>query len=65
MNKNKLFEVDEGFSDGKVHYLSGQGRPKENNSVNNAPVGSEYSDTLTGEKWIHLKEGWRKVALMA
>lgn len=50
----KLFEVEGGFSDGRIHYLSGSSQPGGDGSFQDAaPIGSSYestSDFLTYKK---------------
>lgn len=63
-----LFETSVGFSDEKVHYLSGAGSPMpgekgDTSQTQAAPIGSSYSDTDTGEKWTKTVSSWRKLAL--
>lgn len=38
----RLFEVEGGFSDGNIHYLSGSGLPGVSQITNDAPVGSRF-----------------------
>jgi hypothetical protein len=64
-----LFEVEGGFSDRKVHYISGEGQPipgesGDTQSTQNAPTGSSYTDITTGEKWTKTPAAWRKLAMV-
>lgn len=43
---HKLFEVEGGYSDGNIHYLSGAGAPSSTTFLNDAPVGSVYEDSV-------------------
>lgn len=52
--RKELLTTNVGFSDGKKHYLSGNGLPGSSAETDDAPKGSEYTDLETGIK--HHKE---------
>jgi hypothetical protein len=43
-----------------VRFTSGEGNPSDENVV----VGSEYTNTATGDKWIKTVNGWKKLAVL-
>ena len=61
-----LVVVEGELSDGKILYLSGEGNPlsRQQEYLKYAPVGSEYSDTETGDKWMKTNNGWKKLAFV-
>lgn len=57
-----LFRVEVGFADDNVHYLSGAGAPS-GTLATDAPVGSSWQDTSTGDAYTKLTAGWTKQAV--
>ena len=56
-----LLVTEVGFSDEKVHYLSGSGAPN-GTRADDAPAGSSWSDTTDGDKYSKTSTGWIKLA---
>lgn len=64
----QLFRVDGGISDGKVHYLSGDSEPGAAGYTAEAPVGSYYSHTTTGDSYKKITAGtgtdkWKNISV--
>lgn len=64
----QLFRVDGGISDGKVNYLSGDVEPGTAGYTAEAPIGSYYSHTLTGDSYKKINAGsgtdkWKNISV--
>lgn len=57
MASTQLFQVEGGYSDGNIHYLSDSGTPGGTTFTDNAPVGSMYTNTSTGVRHRKVESG--------